>query len=98
LNKTPLATLAAPAGLATALQKRQAAIGMTDVQLYAKAGLTASDWTTFQSALAAIDPSTFLKFTTALGVFVSVEESSIPADVIGRSFGPSIQSRFGDLS
>jgi hypothetical protein len=66
------ATLGAPTGILTAIDKAAAARGMTHAQLLTKAGLVQGDWDAINTALASITTANWFLPHNAAGVQTAV--------------------------
>lgn len=96
------ATLGAPTGILTALDRAAAARGMAHGQFLAKAGLVQGDWDAISTALAGIDAAKWNKLHNAAGVQTAVIGATQPiaegpgGSVSGAPFGEQSATLYGN--
>ncbi|WP_210165041.1 hypothetical protein [Methylosinus sp. PW1] len=100
----PLATLAAPSGILTALDRRCAERGWTRSTLLARAGLVQADWDALSTALGGANAANLRRLLNASNVFLSVADSPVaqPPGTDGlaspNSYNAPINTAYGDLT
>lgn len=88
------ATLAAPTGVLTALDRAAAASGMTHAQLLAKAGLVQVDWDAINTAISGISAANWFKLHNAVRLQTLVVTQTQP--VLEGANGAVSSAPFGE--
>ncbi|ULO23799.1 hypothetical protein [Methylocystis sp. SB2] len=94
-----LATVAAPTGILSAIDKRAAQRNQTHAQLLSRAGLVQADWDALATALGGANAANLRRLLNASHAAICVMEqpTAIPEFSAASHNGP-IVSHFGDLS
>ncbi|MFO1102485.1 MAG: hypothetical protein U1E20_06250 [Methylocystis sp.] len=94
-----LASIAAPLGILSAIDKRAAQRNETRARLLSRAGITQNDWDDLSAALGSANAENLRKALNASHAALVVIEQSTPIpDGSAASHNGPITSHFGDLS